>query len=582
MIVNDKETEDYQACSKFMVQGILQITLTLLLVIGITPIFGRYLAHVFLGNKTLLDPVMTPLERGIYLLGGIHAEEMTGWQYARAVLISNSAMAIGVFLLLIFQASLPLNPTHLGMMTWDTALHTTISFLVAADLQHYSGENTMSYFSQVAALGFLMFVAPATGLAVGIAFIRGLTGRSLGNFYVDLTRSITRVFLPISIVGAVLLMLLGVPETLAGPATVTTLEGATQAIARGPVAHFESIKMLGENGGGFFGASSAHPYENPNGATELLEVIAQLCIPAALIYTYGVFIGNARQTWLLFWMVFTIFIVLVGVTAVGEYAGNPLVNALFAEQQPNLEGKEVRLGWAQTALFAVTTTATMTGSSNAAFDSLMPTGGFCALFNMFVQVIWGSVGTGTAHLFIYLFLAVFLTGLMVGRTPEFLGRKIDRWEITLVGVIVLIHPITILIPASITLAFPDTLAGISNPGFHGLTQVVYEYTSAASGNGSDMAGLGNSQPAPTALWWNLTTAVVLWAGRFIPIVALLLIADSLAHKQPTPTTAATLQTDTLLFAGVTAATILILGILTFFPVLVLGPVAEAFQLATGR
>ena len=566
-----------------MVQGFLQIALTLLLVVGLTPLFGRYLARVFLGDKTLLDMVMTPLERGIYLLSGVQPEEkMTGWQYARAVLVSNLVMAIGAFFLLMFQASLPLNPTHLGMMTWDTALHTTISFLVAADLQHYSGETTMSYLSQIAALGFLMFVAPATGLAVGIAFIRGLTGRALGNFYVDLTRSITRVFLPMSIVGAVLLMLLGIPETLAGPATITTLEGTTQAIARGPVAHFESIKMLGENGGGFFGASSAHPYENPNGATELLEVIAQLCIPAALIYTYGVFIGNARQTWLLFWMVFVIFVGLIGVTAVGEYGGNPLVNALFAEQQPNLEGQEVRLGWAQTSLFAVTTTATMTGSSNAAFDSLMPTGAFCALFSMFLQVVWGSVGTGTAHLFIYLFLAVFLTGLMVGRTPEFLGRKIDKREITLVGVIVLIHPLLILVPASIALAFPDTLAGISNPGFHGLTQVVYEYASAAAGNGSDMAGLGNSQPAPTALWYNLTTAVVLWAGRFIPIVALLLIADSLAQKQPTPVTAATLQTDTLLFTGITAATILILGILTFFPVLVLGPVAEAFQIATGR
>ncbi len=567
-----------------MLQGLFQIALTLLLIVGLTPILGGYLARVFMVERTLLDPVMKPVERGIYLQGGVDPEEdMTVWQYIKAVLISNSAMAILVFLLLMFQGGLPLNPTHLGMPPWDTALHTTISFLVAADLQHYSGETTMSYFSQVVALGFLMFVAPATGAAVGIAFIRGLTGRPLGNFYVDLIRSITRVLLPISIVGAVLLMIAGVPETLAGPERVTTLEGATQALARGPVAHFESIKILGENGGGFFAASSAHPYENPNGATNLLEVVAQLVIPAAFIYTYGVFIGNTKQTWLLFGMVFAIFVVLIGITAVGEYLGNPLVNsAVFGEQQPNLEGQEVRLGWAQTALFAVTTTATMAGSSNAAFDSLMPTGGFCALFNMFLQAIWGSVGTGTAHLFVYLFLAVFLTGLMVGRTPEYLGRKINKWEITLVGAIVLIHPILILIPASITLAFPDTLAGISNPGFHGLTQVVYEYASAAAGNGSDMAGLGNSQPAPTALWYDLTTAVVLWAGRFIPIVVLLLLADSLSHQQTTPVTNATLQTDTLLFTSVTAATILILGVLTFLPVLVLGPVAEAFQLGTGQ
>lgn len=565
-----------------MLQGFFQIALTLLIVVVITPILGGYLAQVFMAKETTHNHVMT-VDQVIYLLAGVDPEEdMTGWQYAQAVLVSNSAMAILVFLLLIFQGGLPLNPTGLGMPTWDTALHTTISFLVAADLQHYAGESTMSYLSQIAALGFLMFVAPATGIAVGIAFIRGLTGRRLGNFYVDLTRSITRILLPIAIVGAVLLLIAGVPETLAGSQIVTTLEGATQAIARGPVAHFESIKFLGENGGGFFGANSAHPYENPNRATNLLEVVAQLCIPAAFIYAYGVFIRNTKQAWLLFWMVFAIFAVLVGVTAVGEYQGNPLVNSLLWGQQPNLEGKEVRLDWAQTALFAITTTATMTGSANGAFDSLMPAGQFCALLNMFLQVIWGSAGTGAAHLFIYLFLAVFLTGLMVGRTPEFLGRKIDKWEITLVGIIVLIHPLLILIPSSITLAFPDTLAGVGNPGFHGLTQVVYEYTSSAAGNGSGMASLGNSQPAPTALWWNLTTAVTLWAGRFLPIIALLLIADSMSQKQPTPVTKATLPTDTVLFTIITAGTILILGVLTFLPVLVLGPVAEAFQLATGR
>ncbi|MBV9387546.1 MAG: potassium-transporting ATPase subunit A, partial [Chroococcidiopsidaceae cyanobacterium CP_BM_ER_R8_30] len=472
-----------------MLQGFFQIALTLLLLIGLTPILGGYLARVFTAKKTLLDPVMKPVEHGIYLLGGVDSEEdMTVWQYTQAVLISNSAMAILVFLLLMFQAGLPLNPTGLGMPLWDTALHTTISFLVAADLQHYSGESTMSYFSQIAALGFLMFVAPATGAAVGIAFIRGLTGRPLGNFYVDLIHAITRVLLPISIICAVALLIAGVPETLSGPEIVTTLEGATQTIARGPVAHFESIKMLGDNGGGFFGAGSAHPFENPNGATELIEVLFQLLLPAAFIYTYGVFIGNTRQAWLLFWIVLATFVVMIGITAVGEYAGNPLVNSLIGEQS-NLEGQEVRLSWAQTALFAITTTSTMTGSSNAAFDSMMPMGGFCALLGMFLQVIWGSVGTGTAHLFVYLFLAVFLTGLMVGRTPEYLGRKINKFEITLLGVIVLIHPILILIPSSITLAFPDALAGISNPGFHGLTQVVYEYASAAAGNGSDMAGL---------------------------------------------------------------------------------------------
>ena len=566
-----------------MLQGFFQIALILLFVVGLTPILGGYLAGVFMAKRTILDPVMKPIERVIYLLGGIDLEEnMSGWQYAQAVLVSNTAVAIFVFLLLMFQGWLPLNPTGLGMPTWDTALHTAISFLVNADLQHYLPETTMSYLSQIAALGFSMFISPATGLAVGIAFIRGLTGRQLGNFYVDLTRSITRVLLPISIVGAVLLIVAGVPETLAGPTTVTTLEGATQVIARGPVAHFEIIKMLGENGGAFFGGNSAHPFENPNGASNLLQIVAMVCIAAALIYTYGVFIGNTKQTWLLYWMVFAIFVVLVGVAAFGEYQGNPLVNAILGGVQPNLEGKEVRLGWAGTALFAIATTGTMTGSANGMFDSLMPTGGFCALFNLFVQVIWGSEGTGTATLFIYLFLAVFLTGLMVGRTPEFLGRKIEQREITLVSVILLIHPLLILIPSAITLAFADTLSGITNPGFHGISQVVYEYASAAANNGSGFEGLLDSQPAPTALWWNLSTTVTLFLGRFIPIFALLLLADSMSQKQFIPVTTATLRTDTLLFTGVTAGTILILGVLTFLPVLVLGPVAEAFQLATGQ
>lgn len=565
-----------------MLQGLLQIALTLLLVVSLTPFVGSYLAQVFMAKKTFLDAVMKPIESFIYLLYDVEPEEnMTGWEYATAILLSNTTMAILVLLLLLFQGLLPLNPTELGMPTWDTAVHTTISFLVAADLQHYLPENTMSYLSQIAALGFLMFVAPATGLAVGIAFIRGLTGRPLGNFYVDLTRSITRVLLPFAVVGALVLMLSGVPETLGGAVTVTTLEGATQAIARGPVAHFEIIKMLGENGGAFFGGNSTHPFENPNGATNLLQVIAMLLIPTALLYTYGIYMNNLKQTRLLFWAVFAIFVVLICVSAVGEYQGNPTVNALLGTQQPNLEGKEVRFGWAQTALFAITTTATMTGSANGAFDSLMPSSGFCALLNLFLQVIWGSMGIGAASLLVYLFLSVFLTGLIVGRTPEFLGRKIEQREITLASAIILIHPILIFLPGAIALAFPEQLAGISNPGFHGLTQVIYEYASAAAGNGSGFEGLADTQPAPTALWWNLTTAVTMCAGRFIPIVVLLLLADSLSHKLPAPTSTATLKTDTRLFTAVTAITILVLGALTFFPLLVLGPVAEAFQIAAG-
>lgn len=565
-----------------MLQGFFQIAVTLLILVAITPLLGKYIARVFLGDKTLLDPIMGPCERLIYTVGGVPAkDEMTGWQYAQALLYSNLVIGILIFLLLMSQGFLPLNPTKLAALTWDTALHTTISFLTNTDQQHYSGETTLSYFSQILGLGFLFFISAATGLAVGIAFIRGLTGRPLGNFYVDLTKSITRVLLPFSVIGAVVLIITGVPETLAGPATVTTLEGATQIIARGPVAHFEIIKQFGENGGGFFAVNSAHPFEDPNGAANLLETIAMLSIPAALIYTYGVFARNKKQAWLLFWMVFIIFVILIGITAVGEYQGNPIINNLLPQEQPNLEGKEVRFGWAQTALFAVATTATMCGAVNGMHDSLMPPGGFSALFNMFLQIVWGGQGTGTAYLFIYLILSVFVTGLMVGRTPEFLGRKVEKREIVLASVVLLVHPILVLIPSAIALAFPDTLAGISNPGFHGLSQVVYEYTSAAANNGSGFEGLADSQPASTALWWNLSTIVSLLGGRYIPIIAILLLADSMARKQPVPETTGTLRTDSLLFTSVTAGVILILGVLTFFPVLALGPIAEAFQIASG-
>ncbi|MBW4571808.1 MAG: potassium-transporting ATPase subunit A [Tolypothrix carrinoi HA7290-LM1] len=563
-----------------MVQGLLQIGLTLCIVIGITPLLGKYIARVFLGEKTLLDLVMQPVERLIYTLAGVRKQDnMTGWQYARAILYSNFVMGVFVCLLIALQKFLPFNPTRLGMPTWDTVLHTAISFLTNTDQQHYAGETTLSYFSQTAALGFLMFTSAATGLAVGIAFIRGLTGRPLGNFYVDLTRGITRILLPISVIGAIALLLTGVPQTLAAPQVVRTLEGSTQYIARGPVASFEIIKQLGENGGGFFGVNSAHPFENPNGVSNLIEEIAMISIPAALIYTYGLFANNTKQAWRLFWMVFVIFVVLVCITVGGELQGNPLINTALGTDQPNLEGKEIRFGWAQTALWAVMTTATMCGAVNGMHDSLMPGGGFSTLFNLFLQIIWGGQGTGTAYLFIYLILTVFLTGLMVGRTPEFFGRKIEKREIVLASIVLLVHPIVVLIPSAIALASPNTLSGITNPGFHGISQVVYEYASAAANNGSGFAGLANSQPAPTALWWNLSTCVSILVGRYVPIIAILLLADSMAHKQTVAETPGTLRTDSLLFTSVTAGVILILGVLTFFPVLALGPIAEGFKLA---
>jgi potassium-transporting ATPase potassium-binding subunit len=568
-----------------MLQGWIQITVTLIIIIVITPVFGAYIAQVYLQKKTILDPILTPVDRLIFAVIGVkNKSPMTGWQSARAVLISNLVMAILLFLMLMFQGMLPLNPTGLGPPTWDTAFHTAVSFITNTNQQHYSGETTYTYFAQMLGLGFMFFTSAATGLAVAIAFIRGLSGQSLGNFYVDLTLAITRILLPISFVGAILLIIAGTPETLAGPVVVPTLEDPTmsQAIALGPVAHFEIIKELGENGGGFFAINSAHPFENPNGFTNLIQILAMISIPSSLIYTYGVIANNQKQAWLVYGMVFMIYTAFVIVATIGEYQGNPVVNTLLGGMQPNLEGKEVRFGWAQSALYAVTTTGTMCGAVNAMHDSFMPEGGFVMLSNLFLQIIWGGQGTGTAYLFAYLILAVFVTGLMVGRTPEFLGRKIEKNEVVLTSfLILLVHPIFILIPGAIALTFPDQLAGMSNPGFHGLSQVIYEYASAAANNGSGFEGLADSQPAATALWWNLSASVSMLGGRYIPIVALLLLADGMSRKQQIPYTVGTLRTDTLLFTSVTAGVLLIMGALTFFPVLAIGPIAEAFQLIRG-
>lgn len=580
-----------------MLQGWIQITLTLLILVAITPFFGKYMARVFQEQKTILDPILNPVERTIYSLVGVRekGKSMTSWQYARAIAYSNIVMALLIFFIIMNQRWLPFNPTGVAAPTWDTALHTTISFITNTNQQHYSGETYLSYASQMWGLGYLMFTSAATGLAVGIAFIRGLTGRPLGNFYVDLIRSITRVLLPISIVGAIVFIMAGMPETLAGPVVVPTLENPaiSQAIARGPIAHFEIIKELGENGGGFFAINSAHPFENPNGLTNLIQLVAILSIPSSLIYTYGIYANNIKQAWLVYSIPLAILVGFIIITAIGEYNGNPTVNSLLGSQSPNLEGKEVRFGWVQSALYAVITTASMCGAVNSLHDSFMPNGGFVTLSNMFLQIVFGGQGTGTAYLFAYLLLAVFVTGLMVGRTPEFLGRKIEKREVVLASFLtLLVHPIAILIPSAIALAFPEQLAGISNPGFHGLSQVIYEYASAAANNGSGFEGLGDSQPAPfaiatgtpttlTALWWNLSTCFSLLAGRYIPIVALLLLADSMSRKQAVPFTAGTLRTDTPLFTGVTMGVILIMGALTFFPVLALGPVAEAFQIVKG-
>ncbi|MDY6899677.1 MAG: potassium-transporting ATPase subunit KdpA [Cyanobacteriota bacterium] len=562
-----------------MGQGLLQIGLTLAVVLIITPNFGKYIANVFMGKTTLLDKVMNPLERVIYKLADVNPQDnMTGREYAYSLLQSNLFIGILVYILIAVQKFLPWNPNNFGAPRWDLTLHTTISFLTNTGQQHYLGEKTISHFSSMAGLTFLMFVSAATGLAVGIAFIRGLTGKPLGNYYVDLIRGITRILLPFSIIGAIVFLAQGVPQTLSAPLFVETLEGRSQYIATGPVASFEIIKLFGTNGGGFFGANSAHPFENPNIVTNLIGIIAMMSIPVAMIFVYGAFSNNIKQAWRLFWMIFIVFLGLVWITAAGEFQGNPLVNSnLGFEQQPNLEGKEVRFGWAQTALWSVITTATMNGAVNGMHDSLMPAGGFSTLLSMFLQVIWGGIGTGIVYLLIYQYLTAFWAGLMIGSTPEFFGRKITKRSILLASVVILIHPVAALIPSGIALAYPISLSGISNPGFHGISQVVYEYISASANNGSGFEGLTDN-----TLWWNLSTSASMLLGRYVSLFAILLLADTMARTKPVPAIPATLKTDTLLFTSLTAIVIFLLSFLIFFPILVNGPLAEGFKLAAGQ
>jgi potassium-transporting ATPase potassium-binding subunit len=569
--------------------GFLQIAVTIVLMVAIVPFLGTYMARVFQFQKTWFDPLFDPVERLVYKLGGVDPkEDMDWWTYARALLISNVAMFVPVFAILLLQGSLPFNPNGISGMTPDLALHTAISFLTNTNQQHYSGETGASHLTQMVCMQFLMFTSAATGLAVGIAFIRGILGRPMGNFYVDLTRSISRILMPISIVFAVVFLSQGVPQNLSAITEVkltdpyTTVTNGktetttTQKLFTGPFASMESIKQLGENGGGSYAANSAHPYENPNPFTNLVQILLMLAIPTSFIYTFGIMAGNKKQGSVIFWTIFALFVVLVGVSATSEYLGNPTLNAILGTANPNFEGQEVRFGWSQTALFATSTTGTMTGAVNGMHDSLTPMALLVAIFNMFMQVIWGGQGTGLAYILVFMIIAVFLTGLMVGRTPEIFGRKIEKREVALASIIFLLQPIITKIPLAIALSIPGLLT-LGNPLYHGMIEPFYEYVSAAANNGSGLGGLTSAVP-----WWNYTCALVLLLGRYIPILALLALAGGLQQKKPVPETPGTLRTDTPLFGAVTAGTILILGGLTLFPIAALGPLAEFFANLAGK
>lgn len=550
----------------------IAIIVTVGLVVLIAKPAGLYMAKAFDYNTTGLDRWFGPLEKVIYKISGIRQENQTWKQYAISVVLSNAVMILIVYLIFRVQSILPLNPSGVPNMEPTLAFNTAISFMTNTNLQHYSGESGLSYLSQMIAIVFLMFTAPASALAAAIAFIRGLAGKPLGNFFVDLIRSITRILLPIAFVTALIFVAAGVPQTLEPTAVAHTLEGAEQHIARGPVASFLSIKELGNNGGGFFGVNSAHPFENPGGISNLLQILLMMFFGTSLPFTYGKMVGNTKQGRVLFVSMLMMFIVMLGVALASESAGNPALTAMgIQHDQGSMEGKEVRFGMAQSALYATVTTASETGAVNTMHDTLTPLGGLVTISNMMLNTVFGGVGAGFLNVLMYAMIAVFLSGLMVGRTPEFLGKKLEGREIKLIAVTLLIHPLLILAPTALALvSYPDT---ISNPGFHGLTQALYEFTSSAANNGSGFEGLGDNTP-----FWNIATGIVMFLGRYFSIVTLLAVAGSIAAKKPVPETAGTFRTDTGLFAGVFVGTILIVGALTFFPALVLGPVAEHLTL----
>ncbi|MEJ8305868.1 potassium-transporting ATPase subunit KdpA [Saccharibacillus sacchari] len=552
--------------------SILAIFVTLLIVVLLAKPVGLYLAAAFDYAPNRLNRIYGPFERLIYKINGIREENQSWKMYAASLIGSNAVMVLIVYLVLRFQGMLPLNPAGIANMEPSFAFNTAISFMTNTDLQHYSGESGVSYLSQASVLVFAMFVSPATGLALVMAFIRGLTGRAAGNFFVDLIRSLTRVLLPVAFVSALLFVFMGVPQTFEPAATATTLEGAQQTIARGPIASFLAIKEVGNNGGGFLGVNSAHPFENPSGLSNLLQILLMLLVTSALPFAYGKMAGSIKQGRVLFVSMLMMLIIMTSISLTAESAGNPVLNQLgIQHEQGSMEGKEVRFGEAQSAFYSVITTAAETGAVNTMHDTLTPIGGLVPLANMMLNTVFGGMGVGFVNVLMYAIIAVFLSGLMVGRTPEFLERKIEGKEMKLIAVTLLVQPFLILVPTAIALATnPDT---ISNPGFHGLTQALYEYTSSAANNGSGFEGLGDA-----TTFWNVSTGIVMFLGRYISMVTLLAVAGSLAAKKPIPESSGTFRTDTAMFGAVFVGVVLIVGALTFFPALVLGPIAEQLTL----
>ena len=566
---------------------ILQIAIPLLVLVAVAMPVGVFLSHLAAETPTWADRIFGPVERPLLWLCGLSREgrQMTWKTYSLALLSTNLLMAVLIYVILVAQGVLPLNPLKLGGLPPALAFNTAVSFTTNTDWQAYAGETTLSYFSQMAAITFLMFTSAATGLAAAFAFMRGLSGRTeVGNYYLDVIRILVRIFLPLAFIGALFLCWQGVPQTLSPSLHVLGPQGATQSIPVGPVASLVSIKHLGTNGGGYFGQNSAHPFENPTPLTNVVEFLLMGLIPVALVFAFGRVIGNKRQARVIFWAMAVMFLGFLVLVTWAESAGNPLLARVGLDQVAsglqaggNMVGKEVRFGIAQSALFVTGTTAFTTGSVDCMHDSLTALGGLVPLAEMMLNCVFGGKGVGFMNFMLYGILAVFLTGLMVGRTPEIFNKKIEKPEIVLASIAILIHPLIILVPSAISAVEPFGLASIANPAFHGLSEILYAFTSGAANNGSAFAGLAANTP-----WYNLGIGIVMLLGRYLSILALLAIAGSLAAKKKVPEGPGTLRTDTALFGTIWVGVILIVGALTFFPVVALGPVAEQLAMIAGK
>ena len=564
------------------------VVVTIGFTIATSVLLGGYMYRVFTGGRTWLDPVLGPIERLVLRLTGVDAAEQQDWKrYSVSLLISNVFMWLATWTIVTLQQYLPLNPDGIANMEPTLAFNTISSFTTNTNLQHYSGETGLSYLSQMFVITFLQFVTAATGVAAAVATIRGLAGSrltSVGNFYVDLTRATVRLFLPLAVLVSVLMMWQGTPQTFEPAAKATTVEGAEQTIARGVTAGVVSIKQLGTNGGGYFGPNSTHPYENPTPLSNFIETWSIAVIPMGMVVMLGYMVGRRKLAVVIFATMLAIYLPMVAFGVAQEAGGNPAIAAIGVDQSTgSMEGKEVRFGAPLSALWAVTTTATSNGSVNAMHDSLTPLGGLMPLVGMWLNNIFGGVGVGFINMLIFVIVAVFVAGMMIGRTPEFLGKKVEGKEMKLASLALLWHPLAILVGTAAacyvwaTAAAPGPALGwLKSPGPHGFSEMLYEFSSAAANNGSGFEGLGDNTP-----FWNIATGLVMLLSRYIPIIAPLALAASLGAKPAAPETAGSLRADSATFALTLWAVIVILGLLMFMPVAVLGPIAEHLALAGG-